>query len=219
MIEASYGFLAPGGLYSNGLALRLPVARDVVAQVTRSVGGGDPETLTPSTEDTELVAQLLPNLLFTGSAPHDVFIFRSVNFGRQVHQLQYGGTAAMDATIFGTADDASTNGPNIEGTSGTSPASPRDHGDAGYFWERSLNRLGASFDSFYPIHLRLEFATSARNHTDGLGYLGGGQGANGWVSQPTFMPRPTRLGGTAGPPAVQSGVNLVVLWYAVIRIF
>ena len=43
-------------------------------------------------------------------APFDLFLFRSSNPSHQVHLPRYGGTAAFDATLFGSGDDGSAPG-------------------------------------------------------------------------------------------------------------
>ena len=54
--------LALGGLYDNGLGLHLPIPRQSVASVTRSVAGGAAEAITPSATDSELTFVVSPNL-------------------------------------------------------------------------------------------------------------------------------------------------------------
>ena len=49
-----------------------------------------------------------PAALSVAAAPFDVFIFRSGNFGHQIHFPQYVGTAAMNTALFGSDHDAST---------------------------------------------------------------------------------------------------------------
>jgi LruC domain-containing protein len=49
-----------------------------------------------------------PASLSTASAPFDVFVFRSGNLGHQIHFPQYSGTAAMNASLFNSDQDAST---------------------------------------------------------------------------------------------------------------
>jgi LruC domain-containing protein len=51
-----------------------------------------------------------PTALGAGAAPHDLFIFRSNDPGHELHRPEYAGTAAMNAALFGTADDGSTPG-------------------------------------------------------------------------------------------------------------
>ena len=60
-----------------------------------------------------------PATLNTGLAPFDVFIFRSGDFGHQIHLPAYGGTAAMHTGLFGTGSDASTTSRHFVHWSGT----------------------------------------------------------------------------------------------------
>lgn len=60
-------------------------------------------------ESIELEIELAtPHALSMGEAPFDVFIFRSDRPAHEIHLPGYGGTAAMDEALFGTADDRST---------------------------------------------------------------------------------------------------------------
>ena len=55
--------------------------------------------------DIELTA---PVALSAGSAPYDVYIFRTLDPSYEIHLPEYAGTAAMNATLFGTGDDGSS---------------------------------------------------------------------------------------------------------------
>jgi LruC domain-containing protein len=59
---------------------------------------------TPLTLEIDLAS---PTPVSAGAAPHDVFLYRSADFGHQVHRPTFGGTAAMNTQLFGRADDAS----------------------------------------------------------------------------------------------------------------
>jgi LruC domain-containing protein len=69
-ITATFNALALGGVFDNGLGLHLPVPAAAVASVTRTVGAGAPQALTPRAADTELTVTVSPNLreLFGGAA-------------------------------------------------------------------------------------------------------------------------------------------------------
>lgn len=49
-----------------------------------------------------------PVSLSAASAPFDLFVFRADDLGHEIHRPIYGGTADMDAALFGTEDDGST---------------------------------------------------------------------------------------------------------------
>ena len=49
-----------------------------------------------------------PAALSVATAPFDVFIFRSGDFGHQIHFPQYSGTSAMHTGLFGSSQDGST---------------------------------------------------------------------------------------------------------------
>lgn len=49
-----------------------------------------------------------PVALNTGNAPFDVFLFRTNNFGHQIHLPQFAGTDKMQQNLFGSEDDGST---------------------------------------------------------------------------------------------------------------
>ena len=136
--------LAVGGIFDNGLALRLPVHRSAVASVERRVGQGAPQPLAPSAMDDELTFVLQDNVrdlfggqrgpinrtssderrrgdlvvvdvvfaapvsLPLGSAPWDLFLFRTADPGHEVHRPEYAGSARMRVELFGTDDDGST---------------------------------------------------------------------------------------------------------------
>ena len=55
-----------------------------------------------------LITFASPVILSSASAPNDVFIFRSATPSHEIHRPEFGGTSAMDMTLFGTADDGST---------------------------------------------------------------------------------------------------------------
>jgi LruC domain-containing protein len=135
--------LAIGGLFRNGLGLRLPVPREAVTGVTRSVGGGAAQSLSVSTLDGQATVTLSSDLrelfggdpervnslssrprqtgselvieiafasgqvLASGDAPWDVFIFRSDDPAHEIHRPEYAGTAQMRATLFNTESDRS----------------------------------------------------------------------------------------------------------------
>ncbi|MEQ9498299.1 MAG: LruC domain-containing protein [Deltaproteobacteria bacterium] len=145
-VRATLTPLALGGLYDNGLGLRLPVAASNVASVTRTIAGAPAETLTPSSTDAQLTVIVSDNLRelfggtagpinadattnrvlgqrivvdvqlstpvaqFSGSAPHDLYIFRLSHPGLEIHQRNYAGTSQMDVSYFGTQDDNSSAG-------------------------------------------------------------------------------------------------------------
>ena len=143
-LRAFFEPVALGGIYDNGLALQLPVARAGVtarlragsgpfealaleadAQATvilspnlRALFGGAPGLInsqpggahitgTPLELEVELAS---PATMNTGLAPFDLFIFRSGDFGHQIHFPAYAGTAAMRAALFGTDNDDSRPG-------------------------------------------------------------------------------------------------------------
>ncbi len=49
-----------------------------------------------------------PTTVSPGAAPHDLYMFRSAQPGLEIHRTAFGGTAAMDTGLFGTASDRST---------------------------------------------------------------------------------------------------------------
>ena len=49
-----------------------------------------------------------PAALSVAAAPFDVFVFRSGEFGHQIHFPQYAGTSAMNTGLFGASQDGST---------------------------------------------------------------------------------------------------------------
>jgi LruC domain-containing protein len=49
-----------------------------------------------------------PQALSSGLAPFDLFIFRTQDKTHEIHRPEFGGTAVMNAALFGTADDASS---------------------------------------------------------------------------------------------------------------
>jgi LruC domain-containing protein len=59
-----------------------------------------------------------PVTLSAAEAPYDLFLFRSNDPTHQVHPPAYAGTLAMDAALFGTADDGSGGGRNFVDTRG-----------------------------------------------------------------------------------------------------
>ena len=60
-----------------------------------------------------------PASLSTGLAPYDVFIFRSGDFGHQIHFPAYGGTQAMRTELLGTGNDRSVQGRYFVHSTGT----------------------------------------------------------------------------------------------------
>ncbi len=59
-----------------------------------------------------------PAQLAIGQAPFDVFVFRSDRPAHEIHRPEYAGSAAMDAALFGTADDGSAPGRRFVDTQG-----------------------------------------------------------------------------------------------------
>ena len=60
-----------------------------------------------------------PAMLDTGLAPFDVFIFRSGDFGHQIHFPAYGGTGSMNTSLFLRGADASAGGSYFTHVNGT----------------------------------------------------------------------------------------------------
>lgn len=61
-ITATFNPLAVGGVYDNALGLHLPVSASAIGAVTRTVGNGSPQALSPSALDTEFTVMVSPNL-------------------------------------------------------------------------------------------------------------------------------------------------------------
>ena len=93
-----------------------------------------------------------PPTLNTGLAPFDVFIFRSGDFGHQIHLPSYGGTQAMNTALFGTGHDASSGSRFFIHHSGT-PSALNLQNTARYPLE------GVAIDELFPNIV--PFATSA----------------------------------------------------------
>ncbi len=144
-ITATFNVLALGGLFHNGLGLHLPIPATSVGSVQRTVGSGQPASISISTTDAELTTQVstdlreffgnqagqinsidgasmssptiqvdiqlsTPTTLDMSLAPFDVYLFRTIEPGLEIHRSMYSGTAAMDTTLFGTAADRSAPG-------------------------------------------------------------------------------------------------------------
>ncbi len=61
-ITATFNPLAVGGVFDNALGLHPPVSANAIATVTRTVGNGSPQTLSPSTLDTEFTVTVSANV-------------------------------------------------------------------------------------------------------------------------------------------------------------
>lgn len=59
-----------------------------------------------------------PVALPVGGAPWDVFLFRTLDAGHELHRPEYAGTSAMRTTLFNTGDDASSPGRRFVDTTG-----------------------------------------------------------------------------------------------------
>ena len=59
-----------------------------------------------------------PVALGVAGAPYDLFIFRTADPSHEIHRPEFGGTAQMNAALFGTGDDASTPGRRFVDTDG-----------------------------------------------------------------------------------------------------
>ena len=108
-----------------------------------------------------------PRTLDTGLAPFDTFIFRSGDFGRQIHFPAYGGTQAMRSELLGTENDASAPGRYFVHRNGT-PFALNLQGTSAYPLENvAIDELfpdivgfassaGATHQSFYlnVVHAR-----------------------------------------------------------------
>ena len=49
-----------------------------------------------------------PVALPIGTAPHDLYVFRTTDRAHEIHRPEYTGTSAMNQALFGTGDDGST---------------------------------------------------------------------------------------------------------------
>ncbi len=142
-IHAFFDVVALGGIYSNGLAVQVPVSRSV-AVARRRVAGGAWQSLPAQTDndltvvlsndlrelfngrsgrinsiaaDTYVAGQmieveidLLSPTALSGLAPFDLFVFRAGDFGHQIHFPPFGGTQAMNGSLFNTENDNSQPG-------------------------------------------------------------------------------------------------------------
>ncbi len=59
------------------------------------------------------IAFIAPVSVAAGAAPYDLFVFRSADPAHEIHQPAFAGTAAMNTTLFNSADDASGSGRNF----------------------------------------------------------------------------------------------------------
>ena len=111
---------AVGGGASEGLEVSLDDASltVILSADLRELFGDDAELVNslssrPRQSGARLVVEIAftsPQLLASGAAPWDLFIFRTHDRGHQIHRPEYAGTSGMNAALFGTASDASTPG-------------------------------------------------------------------------------------------------------------
>ena len=80
------------------------------AGVINAVAGEPTIAGQPLEVEVELFATSSGINISLGQAPFDLFIFRSGDFGHQIHFPSYAGTAAMRTSLFGTHHDGSTPG-------------------------------------------------------------------------------------------------------------
>ncbi len=80
------------GGQSGQINSRSDLGRQPGAQITVEIDFGTPQSIVLS------------------DSPFDLFLFRSADRTHEIHRTNYAGTAAMDSTRFGTADDASSPG-------------------------------------------------------------------------------------------------------------
>ena len=59
-----------------------------------------------------------PTVLAPGAAPHDLFVFRTLDPSHQIHRPEHDGTASMNPALFGSEDDGSTPSRRFVDTSG-----------------------------------------------------------------------------------------------------
>jgi LruC domain-containing protein len=104
---------APAALVPSAADAELDL---VVSTDLRELFGGAPDQINSLPTAPAQVAPAVvvdvtfahPVALTAGSAPYDLYIFRSADRGHQIHRPEFPGTALMNAGLFGTADDGST---------------------------------------------------------------------------------------------------------------
>lgn len=96
-------------LQPSGMDSELTVA--LVSNLRSLFGGvGGPINVSGAASQSALLTvqiDLVPTALNMSEAPFDIFIARTADPSHQIHRSPYAGTASMDQSLFGTADDNS----------------------------------------------------------------------------------------------------------------
>ena len=161
-VRATFNALALGGDLSSGLGLQLPVSRWAVALVTRVVGNGQAEVLTPSSADPQLTVRISDNLreLFgNASGPINADPNRPVRVGQpiEVEILFWApipldiSTSPYDLFIF-RSDDPSheIHRPEFGGTAAMNTALFLTGDDGTSFSRSFVNTAGLPFALSFP---------------------------------------------------------------------
>ena len=190
-LRATFNALALGGDHTLGLGLHLPVPRSAARFVTRVVGNGEAEWLTPSEQDAELTLRLSPNLreLFGGeSGPINSDPSRPVRVGEPIEvdivfwdpQPLLVGASPYDLYVFRANDPAhEIHRPEFTGTAAMR-SQLFNSGDDGSSVSRSfVNRQGLPFALVFPtlVPYPSEGVEISRLYPDIVGFATSG-GAN-----------------------------------------
>lgn len=149
-------------------------AREFFAGQAGAINSTGPAVKAPSIEVEIVFSQ--PVTIDLALAPFDPFVFRAWQRGHEIHGSAYGGTASMDASLFGTADDGS--------------AGQR------YF----VSKGGLPFVLSMPVEASYpsEFTDIAQLYPDILGFAASGGASN----NDYYLTRVNPAAAYAGQPAV-----------------